>query len=279
MPGNRWLLTLALLMLAVTIGDHRSLPLVNGKIAYTRLRHGQRDICVINADGSGQRLLIADGRDPAYSPVGNRLAFVRGGDLYLASTDGLVMVPITQHASGVQVRRPAFSPDGAHLVFALRAPGEIPAIWTIAVDGSDEHLLVRDGADPVYCAGRQVVFTRGQDLYHMDADGMHVAALTRHVSGAVAATPAPRPDQQSVVYALGPRAAVPAPNLLRNDLDDGQEFVLLREGADPTCSPDGRYIAFVRDGDLYLADAAGRMAVPLTRTADEESAPTWMRGR
>ena len=85
----------ATLALATVAGA--AFPLAgNGRIAYERVVGSQSDVWTMNADGSGQALLISgspdDVRDPAFSPLGNRIAFIRhepgNPELWIANADG-----------------------------------------------------------------------------------------------------------------------------------------------------------------------------------------------
>ena len=107
-------------------------------VAFTRARLERaaltfRDsILTVQRDGSGLRTLVPNAADPAYSPNGNRLAYVsprdRNGqlsygdqtffanELYVADADGSRPRRITR-TRGLNERLPAWSPDGRRLAF------------------------------------------------------------------------------------------------------------------------------------------------------------------
>src|SRR4029077_3743607 len=72
------LATLVVPMLAGTASA--TFPGTNGVIAFARMRHGNGHIFTINADGTGEQQLTfgtSSDSQPAWSPDGTRLAFVR----------------------------------------------------------------------------------------------------------------------------------------------------------------------------------------------------------
>jgi Tol biopolymer transport system component len=94
-----------------------------GKIVFVSDRDGNNEIYTCNADGSNVTRLTndaaADG-DPAWSPDGTRIAFIRnwninpGGNLYIMNADGsnVVQKTFTNDAGN-----PAWSPDGNRIAF------------------------------------------------------------------------------------------------------------------------------------------------------------------
>ena len=46
-------------------------------------------VWVMNVNGSGQRRLMRNADDPAWSPSGRQIAFVRGRSIYLMNADGV----------------------------------------------------------------------------------------------------------------------------------------------------------------------------------------------
>ena len=134
------------------------------------------NVVAVHADG--KRVRLAAGREPALSPDGNRLAFVRDGAVWV------VRLPDGRPRRAAAGASPAWAPDGS-LTYAARdgvriegrlvAPGGSEPAWS-----PDGRLAVVTGAGIV--VGGQVVVPRGRSpafapdgrlAYALD-DGVHV---------------------------------------------------------------------------------------------------------
>jgi Tol biopolymer transport system component len=131
-----------------------------GRLAYLayRFRIGRGTIWTANPDGSGAEE-FTDGVldvDPAWSPDGSRLAFVRSGeseaagaDVYVIGADGSGLRRVTNSAD-VEFR-PVWSPDGEWLAFGTRTDRRLIAV---PVGGGPARVL--DDSDRVYFPFRWV---------------------------------------------------------------------------------------------------------------------------
>jgi len=90
------------------------------------------------------------GRDAAWSPDGQRIAYAKGPELYVCKADGTETRKLVA-ASG-QVRWPRWSPRGSVLRFTVGNPGGWTSIGEISVDGGRPHALL-PGWKGVYCCG------------------------------------------------------------------------------------------------------------------------------
>ena len=97
--------------------------------------------------GEPRRLGQATGHDPAWSPDGTQIVFVRGQDLYSIHRDGTQIRQLA-HIEGNPLA-PAWSPDGENIRFTVDQ-GEYgtQTIWEVGADGNGAHPLLPLGTQP-----------------------------------------------------------------------------------------------------------------------------------
>jgi len=221
-----------------------------GDVAFMRPRAGQQGLWIVRRDGTGLRPLgtgALDGRMPAFSPDGGRVAFVRhrageGSDIWLARPDGTAQVNLTAVVSGgVTHLSPAWSPDSGRLAFASNRGGRF-RIWIMSAEGGDSRPLAR---------------TPGADLEPAwSPEGGRLAFVRQF------------PDGHSDLVVL--------------ELATGAERRIQFPGTEarPAWSPRGTLIAFASDRhgqiDLFAAAPDGTGLVRLTDGTADESSPAWL---
>jgi TolB protein len=151
-------------------------------------------ISTMDPDGSHVTKLADGGYEPTFSPDGTRIAFVRGGVIYVMNSVGHKLKQLTATPGStvgsdrISSQDPSFSRDGSKIVFSRAG-----AIWVMASDGTGQRPVLADpydNSEPVFTpddAG--IVFTSNRggknrsEIYAMDADGGHIRPLTDDWTG------------------------------------------------------------------------------------------------
>lgn len=205
------------------------------------------DGIVINADGSGERVLVRDGFPSAWSPNGKQIAFgsSRDGDneVFIMNANGSGVTQVTHNDFSDSPT--AWSPNGKQILFGSDRDGN-PELYVMNVDGTGVIRLTnnpasdegdRAGWSP---DGTRIVFSSRRDgddldIFVMNADGSGVTQLTRN------------------------------------------DFI---EDDDPVWAPDGKHIAFhsTRDGDeeIFVMNLDGSGVTQLTFNEGVfDAVPAW----
>ena len=202
--------------------------------------------------------------EPAFSPDGRTIAFVRGGDVYSVRPDGSGQRRLT---SGTELdSAPIVSPDGRTVVFERRAGASAPGdLYRVGATGGNLHLLTSgagDDHDADFAGdGRAIVFVRGlpgaeggnDDLYSIRPSGAGLARLTR--SGGVDEF-APRYFAGGVVYSRGESSPGPAAyadvyTMRANGSKQKPQVAGVGSAYVEDVSPDGHTLMFRRDQGLW----------------------------
>jgi len=108
----------------------------DGKIVFTSMAGGIRELWVMNADGGGRRQLTSVGGDknsPAVSPDGRFVVFASGDyHLWRIDMDGSNLKQLT--FSDNEEQDPLVTPDGKWVIFSTWSTGKLTP-WKVPVDG------------------------------------------------------------------------------------------------------------------------------------------------
>jgi hypothetical protein len=256
----------------------------NGDVSYDGRWSARGLLSLRRPDGSRLRQIRAPGRpmDPAFSPLGRRIAFVTNGQVWVMYSDGSGQRPVT--SGTLPGRDPAWSPNGEQLVFAGGARGARD-IYEVNADGFGLRRLTRKPVEetaPAWSVRGRIVFVRRTargdgDLRTMSPAGGATGRLTH--GKANDQDPAWSPDGRQLAFTRGTSA--------RRDVwrvgADGhhaRRLTTLSQGASsPAWSPDGRSIAFSmgRAGRraLYVVPSGGGRARRVSPTTADAATLDW----
>ena len=233
-------------------------PAPTGKLAFQTTWGGP--FYVVSADGTGLRR-ITDGMDPAWSPDGSQIAFVRWRE-----PRGVWVVDVAtgdewRAFDWSETRWPSWSPDSSQILFSRQHGGRLEegerCFWGFCFTVPPH---------PHWKLG----------VVHLADDGFHEPQASRF-----SLAPEWSPSGDRLVYA--------DEQGLRVQSEDGEITYLITHDArdtGPVWSPDGKWVAFTRrqhdHWEVYVVDADGRNPTRLTDTprkpgdqVGNSAAPAW----
>lgn len=242
-------------------------PGTNGRIAFDAANSQDLTAQAYTVDAAGRDLhWVSDaGMNPAFSADGRAIAWSAGGT-FTGGRGARVRVTrqlqrdfprgraLTHPVKGQGDFLPAWSPDGHHVAFVRCLRCDRPRrvrriIYTVGLDDRRTTRLA-PGTSPAWSVGGEIAFTRGGDLYTMNAGELSPRRVT---SGQPRdRSPDWSPDGLQIVFDRdGDVYTVPATG--------GPVVRLTADGhsSSPTFSPDGQQVLFVSDGSLRLMSAQG----------------------
>ena len=127
------------------------------KIVFTSTRDGNRDVYIMNPDGTEQMNLTqhrADDQQAVWSPTGEQILFVsdRGGvrDLYSMDPDGSNVRRVFKFKIEDWRTKPTWSPDGTRFAYTRINWGKFTTILYIATLGEQEEELITKASSPAW---------------------------------------------------------------------------------------------------------------------------------
>ncbi len=276
----------------------------NGQLVAVTQVGGQDALVTFNPDGSGIRTLAtfgsADISSPAWSPDGNRIAFVLNKvehskrvyvyELATGQSRRVTDAPATNSGNPIDDLMPSWSPDGARLAFVR--VNFVSSVRTVRADGSDERTVVAEdsnGRQPLWPAWSPVtdriaylvdwqppydVETDGS-LRTIDPNGTGSATVFRDATG-WKSDPQWSPDGTRIVYAEEAPdrnsrhlRVVDVATGVRSDLTPPVDGIYQHA---PDWSPDGSAVVYASSDDwpqrwlgVGAADGSSSRIIPLRR--------------
>jgi eukaryotic-like serine/threonine-protein kinase len=247
----------------------------------------------IDLDGGSPRIIapIADPRGATWNADGVIVLAPNPDDgLYRVSADGGALTPVTRldRAKGeISHRWPRFLPDGKHVLFLKRVAVAGPTryvITSVAIDGGETRELLEADSWAVVDGGR-LMFQRGTTVYaqpfdvgRLELTGEAVPILDQRWNNSIVTAGFVGFDAAGGILAArsGVDSAVALDWFDRSGKIVGS--LAASGGSDVTISPDGRYVAYNRPGeisavvDLWLLDVARNSQ---TKLGSATTSPAW----
>src|SRR5207302_497004 len=166
----------------------------NGKIAFETDRDGNKEIYVMNADGTGQVNISnnpALDANPYWSPDGTKITFDSNRDgnfeIYVMNADGSNQTRLTFNTATDSAS--SWSPDGTKIAFQSFRDGNFE-IYVMNADGTNQTRLTNNSAKDLFPKwspdGKQIVFQSNRDgndeIYVMDTNGANQTRLTNNTA-------------------------------------------------------------------------------------------------
>jgi Tol biopolymer transport system component len=310
------LVALGLLAIGTQVAQ-AAFPGANGRIGFTL----QKYIMVQRGPGSGEsspelvwsqiETVLPSGRglrplrpcpsggcfdsNAVWSPDGKRLALFTAAGLAVIDQNGKRLAPIriTSTIGPVQAEPGAildqhavtWSPNGRQLLFVGgRTPDLIPHLFAVAINGTGLRQITSTCTDePTWSVTGTIAFRAAcqrSGIWTMTLNGSRLQRVLYNPYWAPA-YPDWSPDGTQLTYAGS--ANYNYADVFVCDANGSAVRRLTRTGGtQPTWSPDGKYIAFIRDNALYVTQRDGRrprrvvLAPPPTSTEHFVlSSPSW----
>lgn len=288
-------------------------PGSNGFIAFESNRDGGGDLELWRVQPDGTSLLkltsndVAD-RDPAWSPDGTKVAFIRDGcggtcrNLWVMNANGTGQTQLTDEPSNVADANPAWSPDGSTIAFAHPTDdgsGQFfKQIWIVPATGGSPTRLTSSAyanwAPDWSPDGTELVFVSTRDgdaaIWTMNADGSAQVKVTLSGAGTPPAFllggPSWSPDGTTLAFHGSGNATTEAPRLVLANVDGSQTRTLFDPAGEvypPSWSPNANKLVVsvntatgaTPNMQLYIVNASTGVASALVPSSFTEQNPSW----
>ncbi len=252
------------------------------RILFYAQRAGKGKIHIMNADGSGVRLLSGGAGDEGYpvmAPHASTIVFDSDAsgqfDIWAMDSSGANARNITNNPARDVAA--SWSPDGKKIAFMSDRDNERGKFdaYVMNPDGSDPRRITREQTTwfPQFSHdGKRIAFHVGRDVHVANADGGGMRRLTRDPENGM--YPSWSPDGKRIVF-MSWRSGPTELFTMNADGSAQTKLLGMQEGdvIDPRWSPDGNHIVFVHVRgamnsavqSIWIVNADGSGAAQLTK--------------
>jgi TolB protein len=146
--------------------DGRRIVFTRQAVDQTRISGRGTSLWVVNADGTGERRLVAHAVSADWSPDGSRIAYA-GNGITVSDADGGNAHKIVRRGG-----MPDWSPDGRRIAFEALVHGHLE-LHVVDANGGNEHMIYpHRGYEPDWSPdSAQILFYRDGSAFLVNADG------------------------------------------------------------------------------------------------------------
>ena len=242
------------------------------------LRRGQH-VFVVTPAGADVRELTPPGvevESAAWSRDGRRVALGANRHIWVMNADGSNLRQVTKGT--LSEGTPAWSPDGRRIAFSSARTGT-EQVWVVSANGGSLHHVshrTSSCVDPAWSPdGRSITFTcaLGFPKVLVARVGGHTdRVVTRAPSVISEEDPTWTPDSKTLLFTRSKGVHLLG---VYSVSTGGRALRLVAGASEPSVSPDGRRLAFIRGNHLWIAQRSGAGARAVTSGLVAEGGPDW----
>lgn len=251
-------------------------------ITYTSNINGNRDIFLLNPVTGETRGVITEryhDKVGTWSPDGRLLAFessrvsVNYYQIHLYDSGQQTTVPLTDY-DDCSNWAPAWSPDGNRIAFYSNCENNQRDIYMMNRDGSGRKKLTTSNAEDTFPSfspdGNSITFTSTRNgreqIFLMNVDGSDQRLIADGCSSTFS------PDGNWLWFST----ICGDSDIKRIQLDGtGLSTIGSMFGQNPSLSPDGQFVVFQSNDDIWIMNVDGSNPIQLTSGRAMDGAPSW----